>query len=77
MPPISHRTGSAPCRSGARTVQRTLNYFVCDNLETLLYVANMGSIPLHIWASRADSLELPDWCIIDLDPKGSAVLRTW
>jgi bifunctional non-homologous end joining protein LigD len=51
--------------------QRTLNYFVCDNLETLLYVANMGSIPLHIWASRADSLELPDWCILDLDPKGA------
>ncbi|HEU5219534.1 MAG TPA: DNA ligase D [Gemmatimonadales bacterium] len=51
--------------------QRTLNYFVCDNLETLLYVANMGSIPLHIWASRADALELPDWCILDLDPKGA------
>jgi len=51
--------------------QRQVNYFVCDNVETLLYVANMGSIPLHIWASRADSLELPDWCIIDLDPKGA------
>jgi len=51
--------------------QRALNYIVCDNLETLLYVANMGSIPLHLWASRADSLELPDWCIIDLDPKGA------
>lgn len=51
--------------------QRTLNYFVCDNLETLLYVANMGSIPLHIWASRVDSLERPDWCILDLDPKGA------
>lgn len=51
--------------------QRQVNYFVGDNVETLLYVANMGSIPLHIWASRADSLELPDWCIIDLDPKGA------
>jgi bifunctional non-homologous end joining protein LigD len=29
----------------------------------------MGSIPLHIWASRDGSLELPDWCVIDLDPK--------
>src|SRR6266576_589490 len=29
----------------------------------------MGSIPIHIWASRAGSLELPDWCVIDLDPK--------
>ena len=51
--------------------QREVNYFVCDDLETLLYVANSGSIPLHIWASRADSLELPDWCILDLDPKGA------
>ncbi|MGH7559883.1 MAG: DNA ligase D, partial [Gemmatimonadales bacterium] len=51
--------------------QRAINYFVCDDLETLLYVANMGSIPLHIWASRVDSLERPDWCILDLDPKSA------
>jgi bifunctional non-homologous end joining protein LigD len=49
--------------------QRNIRYFVCDDLDTLLYVANMGSIPLHIWASRVGSLELPDWCVIDLDPK--------
>jgi bifunctional non-homologous end joining protein LigD len=49
--------------------QRDIRYFVCDDLETLLYVANMGSIPLHIWASSVGSLELPDWCVIDLDPK--------
>ena len=29
----------------------------------------MGSIPIHMWASREGSLELPDWCVIDLDPK--------
>jgi bifunctional non-homologous end joining protein LigD len=59
--------------------QREIKYFVCDDLETLLYVANMGSIPLHIWASRVGSLELPDWCVIDLDPKEapfSDVVRT-
>ncbi|MEO8337492.1 MAG: DNA ligase, partial [bacterium] len=49
--------------------QREINYFVCDNLESLLYVANLGSIPMHIWASSVGSLELPDWCVIDLDPK--------
>jgi len=32
-------------------------------------MANLGSIPLHIWNSRVGSLELPDWCVIDLDPK--------
>ncbi len=49
--------------------QRDIRYFVCDDVESLLYVANLGSIPLHIWASRVGSLELPDWCVIDLDPK--------
>jgi bifunctional non-homologous end joining protein LigD len=49
--------------------QREIKYFVCDDEESLLYLANMGSIPLHIWASRDGSLEQPDWCVIDLDPK--------
>jgi bifunctional non-homologous end joining protein LigD len=59
--------------------QRDVRYFVCDDEESLLYIANMGSIPLHIWASRVGSLELPDWCVIDLDPKGAPfidVVRT-
>jgi bifunctional non-homologous end joining protein LigD len=51
--------------------QRDIRYFVCDDVESLLYVANLGSIPLHIWASRVGSLELPDWCVIDLDPKAA------
>ena len=49
--------------------QRVIDYIVSDDVESLLYVANLGSIPLHIWASSVDSLELPDWCVIDLDPK--------
>ena len=49
--------------------QREIRYFVCDDEESLLYVANLGSIPLHIWSSRVGSLEQPDWCVLDLDPK--------
>jgi DNA ligase D len=49
--------------------QRVIDYIVCDDVESLLYVANLGSIPLHIWASSVDALEMPDWCVIDLDPK--------
>jgi bifunctional non-homologous end joining protein LigD len=49
--------------------EREIRFFICDSEEALLYLANMGSIPLHIWASREGSLELPDWCVIDLDPK--------
>jgi bifunctional non-homologous end joining protein LigD len=56
-------------RMWSEDTQRDIDYFVCDNLESLLYLANMGTIPLHVWGSRAASLEHPDWCIIDLDPK--------
>ncbi len=49
--------------------QREISYFVCDDEESLIYIANLGSIPLHIWMSRVGSLQLPDWCVIDLDPK--------
>src|SRR2546430_8101083 len=49
--------------------QREIDYFVCDDLESLLYLANLGTIPLHVWGSRAASIELPDCCILDLDTK--------
>ncbi len=49
--------------------ERELNYFVCEDQDQLLYIANMGAIPLHIWGSRVATLETPDWCILDLDPK--------
>jgi bifunctional non-homologous end joining protein LigD len=49
--------------------QRDLNYFICDDEPALLYVANSGALLLHLWSSRVASLDRPDWCIIDLDPK--------
>jgi bifunctional non-homologous end joining protein LigD len=49
--------------------ERDINYFVCDDVDSLVYLANLGTIPLHIWMSRIGSLEQPDWCVIDLDPK--------
>ena len=49
--------------------EREIGYFVVDDVESLLYIINMGTIPLHVWSSRTASLEQPDWCILDLDPK--------
>jgi bifunctional non-homologous end joining protein LigD len=50
---------------------REIDYFVCDDADGLAYLANLGSIPLHLWPSRVGALERPDWCILDLDPKGA------
>jgi bifunctional non-homologous end joining protein LigD len=49
--------------------EREIRYFVCDDAETLTYIANLGTIPLHLWSSRVQSLQHPDWSILDLDPK--------
>lgn len=58
-------------RMWSENAERDIDYFVCEDVESLLYVINMGTIPLHIWSSRIQTLGQPDWCILDLDPKGA------
>ncbi|MEE8525973.1 MAG: DNA ligase D, partial [Thermoanaerobaculia bacterium] len=58
------RTESIWSEDGGSTL-----YFVADDVESLLYLVNLGSIPLHLRASRIQTLQAPDWCILDLDAK--------
>jgi bifunctional non-homologous end joining protein LigD len=51
--------------------EREIEYFVCDDEDALLYIVNLGSILLHVWPSRVDTIQNPDFCIVDLDPKGA------
>ncbi len=51
--------------------QREVHYVLLDDADGLAFVANLGSIPIHAWASRISNLEKPDWTIIDLDPKNA------
>ncbi|MDQ3908667.1 MAG: non-homologous end-joining DNA ligase, partial [Acidobacteriota bacterium] len=46
----------------------TVDYVVGDNLQTLLYMANLGAIERHPWHSRTRNLDRPDWFVFDLDP---------
>ncbi len=39
------------------------------DLETLLFIANLGAIVVHAWNARASDPARPDWIILDLDPK--------
>ncbi|MEP7226921.1 MAG: DNA ligase D [Gemmatimonadales bacterium] len=56
-------------RMWSEQAEREIDYFVCDDEAGLVYLANMGTIPLHVWASRTASIDRPDWCVLDLDPK--------
>ncbi|MGH7730520.1 MAG: DNA ligase D, partial [Candidatus Eiseniibacteriota bacterium] len=50
---------------------RDIRFFVLDDAESLRYVANLGTIPIHMWSARSGALERPDWLVLDLDPKGA------
>lgn len=45
-----------------------VNYVVCNNAATLVYLANLACITIHPWLSKIDKLDYPDRMVIDLDP---------
>ena len=52
----------------SESTNQVVEYLVCSNEATLVYMANLGCIEMHPWHSRTQSWEKPDWCLIDLDP---------
>lgn len=48
----------------------TVTHVVCDNAETLVYIANQGCLTPHVGLQRIDKNEFPDQMIFDLDPPG-------
>lgn len=48
----------------------TVNHVVCNDVDTLLYLVNQGSVTFHAWLSRKDRLNNPDLLVFDLDPQG-------
>lgn len=52
----------------SRSSQKEIEYILCQNEASLIYLANLGCIELNPWSSRKDSLEYPDFTVIDIDP---------
>jgi len=47
--------------------RRDITFFRVEDRDTLLYIANLGVIPLHILAARFSALERCDFLTIDFD----------
>lgn len=46
---------------------KEVNTILINDLSSLMYVANLGCIPLHVIASRAEALDQCDFLTLDLD----------
>jgi len=53
-----------------------ITHVLCDDVATLLYTVNLGSLVPHVWLSRADRPEYPDRILIDLDPPDGGAKAT-
>jgi bifunctional non-homologous end joining protein LigD len=49
--------------------KKEINFLLCQDEATLVYLANLGCIELNPWSSRLGMLERPDYLVIDLDPE--------
>ncbi len=51
-----------------KSEEKTIDYIICNNEATLLYLANLGCIEMNPWNNRYDKTDKPDWLAIDIDP---------
>ena len=63
---------TAPLFSGHRGDD--IDFVTAPDVESLLWIANLGAIEIHPWLSRIQTAESPDFAIFDLDPAEGA---TW
>src|ERR1051326_7207556 len=64
-------TVETPTRYASR---KTVKHLVVDSIDALRWLAQMSVLTIHMWASRAQSLNEPDWLVFDLDPaKGKGI----
>jgi bifunctional non-homologous end joining protein LigD len=62
----------ASTREGEKKI---IEYALVDDELALLWMVNMGCIDMHVWSSRVDKPERPDWVMFDLDPAEGATFE--
>ena len=52
----------------AASTGKTVHYLVCNNVKSLLFIANLGCIEMNPWNSVTGKLANPDYLVLDIDP---------
>ncbi len=47
---------------------KDIDYILCNDRATLMYLNNLGCIELNPWNSRIGKLDYPDYMVLDIDP---------
>jgi bifunctional non-homologous end joining protein LigD len=56
----------------SETAKRDVNYILCNDLDTLIWLANLAAIEIHMPLSTVDHREKPDFVFFDVDPEPPA-----
>jgi bifunctional non-homologous end joining protein LigD len=51
------------------TAGRDVHFVICNNLDTLLWLANLAALELHVTLSSSSSYDSPDFLLFDIDPE--------
>lgn len=54
--------------------KRDVYYIVCNDLDTLIWLANLAALEIHMPFSKIDDLDKPDLLFFDVDPEPPATL---
>jgi bifunctional non-homologous end joining protein LigD len=53
----------------AESAGRDIRYVICNNLDTLVWIANLASLEIHTALATVPAYEIPDLLLFDIDPE--------
>jgi bifunctional non-homologous end joining protein LigD len=53
----------------SETAEREVHFVLCNNLDTLIWIANLASLEIHTTLSTTTSYNSPDLLLFDIDPE--------
>lgn len=53
----------------SQTAEREIDYIICNDLDTLIWMANLAALEINITLSTIDNFDMPDLVLFDIDPE--------